>query len=40
MKLKDEVLRRKSGAVNQEESPGGWSEDVQAVPVHLTTAGK
>jgi len=33
MKLTDVLLRRKSGAVNQEESPGGWSEEVQAVPV-------
>lgn len=40
MKLTDVLLRRKSGAVNQEESPGGWSEEVQAVPVHLITAGK
>lgn len=40
MKLTDVLLRRKSGAVNQEESPGGWSEEVQAVPIHLITAGK
>ena len=40
MKLTDVLLRRKSGAVNQEESPGGWSEEVHAVTVHLITAGK
>ncbi|HPT83079.1 MAG TPA: nucleoid occlusion protein [Limnochordia bacterium] len=40
MKLTELLLKRKNSAEGQQEDPGSWSEEVQAVPVHLIVPGK